>query len=96
MLITCEERVYDQVLEFMDSKTPTENSIVHVINIDIQDNLEEATIGAFLISDMCTMVPIFHLFLYKMFQQSCTSLFVIGSFVSKELLKYYYKKVINK
>jgi RNA polymerase II subunit A C-terminal domain phosphatase SSU72 len=57
ILITCEERVYDQVVEFMDSKTPTDNSIVHVINIDIQDNLEEATIGAFLISDMCLMVP---------------------------------------
>lgn len=56
ILITCEERVYDQVLEYMESKSPTENSIVHVINIDIQDNLEEATIGAFLISDMCLMV----------------------------------------
>lgn len=53
ILITCEERVYDQVLEFMESKAPSDNSIVHVINIDIQDNLEEATIGAFLISDMC-------------------------------------------
>ncbi|XP_063903295.1 RNA polymerase II subunit A C-terminal domain phosphatase SSU72-like [Zophobas morio] len=54
ILITCEERVYDQVVEFMETKTPIENSIVHVINLDIQDNLEEATIGAFLISDMCT------------------------------------------
>lgn len=56
ILISCEERVYDQVLEFMETKTPTDNSIVHVINIDIQDNLEEATLGAFLISDMCLMV----------------------------------------
>lgn len=56
ILITCEERVYDQVLEFMESKTPSDNSIVHVINIDIQDNLEEATIGAFLISDMCMQI----------------------------------------
>lgn len=40
----------------MESKPPMDNSIVHVINIDIQDNLEEATIGAFLISDLCTMV----------------------------------------
>lgn len=58
ILITCEERVYDQVLEFMESKAPSDNSIVHVINIDIQDNLEEATIGAFLISDMCMHVSI--------------------------------------
>jgi len=56
ILVTCEERVYDQVLEFMESKTPIDNSIVHVINIDIQDNLEEATLGAFLISDMVIMM----------------------------------------
>ena len=29
---------------------------VHIINIDIQDNHEEATLGAFLIGDMVTMV----------------------------------------
>ena len=28
----------------------------HIINIDIQDNHEEATIGAFLIGDLVTMV----------------------------------------
>lgn len=56
ILITCEERVYDQVLDYMESKSPSDNSIVHVINIDIQDNLEEATIGAFLISDLCVMM----------------------------------------
>jgi len=28
----------------------------HVINIDIQDNHEEATIGAFMICDLCAMV----------------------------------------
>lgn len=56
VLITCEERVYDQVLEFMENKAPIDNSIVHVVNIDIQDNLEEATIGAFLISDLCSMM----------------------------------------
>ncbi|KRT79507.1 hypothetical protein AMK59_7398 [Oryctes borbonicus] len=56
VLITCEERVYDQVLEYMENREPVDNSIVHVVNIDIQDNLEEATIGAFLISDMCLMM----------------------------------------
>ncbi|XP_019864904.1 RNA polymerase II subunit A C-terminal domain phosphatase SSU72 [Aethina tumida] len=56
LLITCEEKVYDQVIEYMESLTPTNNSIAHVINFDIQDNLEEATIGAFLISDLCTMM----------------------------------------
>lgn len=56
ILITCEERVYDQVLEYMENKEPSDNSIVHVLNIDIQDNLEEATIGAFLISDIVDRV----------------------------------------
>lgn len=58
IIISCEERVYDQVLECMESKEPVDNSTVHVINIDIQDNHEEATIGAFLISDLCMMVNI--------------------------------------
>lgn len=35
----------------------------HVINIDIQDNHEEATIGAFMIVDLCTMVGSFVYFL---------------------------------
>lgn len=60
ILITCEERVYDQVLECMEGREATDNSIVHIINIDIQDNLEEATIGAFLISDLCSKVRLFY------------------------------------
>jgi len=31
----------------------------HVINIDIQDNHEEATIGAFMICDLCALVRSF-------------------------------------
>lgn len=46
----------------MESRTPVDNSIAHVINIDIEDNLEEATIGAFLIGDMCLMVFSFNYF----------------------------------
>lgn len=30
--------------------------VMHLINIDIQDNHEEATIGAFMICEMVTMV----------------------------------------
>lgn len=52
IIITAEERVYDQVIEFMESREPVHNQPVHVINMDIQDNHEEATLGAFLISDM--------------------------------------------
>ncbi|XP_046670555.1 RNA polymerase II subunit A C-terminal domain phosphatase SSU72 [Homalodisca vitripennis] len=54
IIVTCEERVYDQVVEYITNKMPTENASVHVINIDIQDNHEEATIGAFLICEMVT------------------------------------------
>lgn len=56
VLVTCEERVYDQVIDFMESKTPTYNLPVHVINIDIQDNHEEATLGAFAICDLIIMM----------------------------------------
>ncbi|XP_026464098.1 RNA polymerase II subunit A C-terminal domain phosphatase SSU72 [Ctenocephalides felis] len=56
VIITCEERVYDIVLETMESRGGALNKPVHVINIDIQDNHEEATIGAFLISDMVTIM----------------------------------------
>lgn len=40
----------------MESNTPVYNRPVHLINIDIQDNHEEATLGAFLICDMVSMV----------------------------------------
>lgn len=54
VIITCEERVYDQVVEWFGSRKSVSNQPVHIINIDIQDNQEEATIGAFLITDMVT------------------------------------------
>lgn len=56
IIITAEERVYDQVIEFMESREPLHNQPVHVINMDIQDNHEEATLGAFLICDMISEV----------------------------------------
>jgi len=39
----------------------------HVINIDIQDNHEEATIGAFMICDLCAMVGLFWCAVYLSF-----------------------------
>lgn len=42
----------------MESKAPVTNKPVHIINIDIQDNHEEATMGAFLICDLVAMVCI--------------------------------------
>lgn len=37
-------------------RTPVDNTTVHIINIDVQDNHEEATIGAFLICEMALMM----------------------------------------
>ncbi|XP_077293495.1 ssu72 CTD phosphatase [Arctopsyche grandis] len=54
VIITCEERVYDQVVEWISSQPSLYSQPVHVINIDIQDNHEEATLGAFIISDLVT------------------------------------------
>lgn len=56
VIITCEERVYDQVLEDLENREKEDSEACHVINIDIQDNHEEATIGAFMICDLCTML----------------------------------------
>lgn len=52
VVITCEERVYDKALESLEGRIPEENIPVHVINIDIEDNHEEATLGAFMICDL--------------------------------------------
>lgn len=41
IIITAEERVYDQVIEFMESKEPVYNQPVHVINMDIQVKLNK-------------------------------------------------------
>lgn len=56
IIITAEERVYDQALEFFDGQGSSLNQPVHVVNIDIQDNHEEATIGAFLFCDLMQML----------------------------------------
>lgn len=55
---------YFKVVEYMESKPPSDNKPVHVINIDIQDNHEEATMGAFLICDLIAMVR-FYFFFYS-------------------------------
>lgn len=54
VVITAEERVYDQVVEFFETKRNTDNIPVHIINIDITDNHDEAVKGAFIICDLVT------------------------------------------
>ncbi|KAK3699697.1 hypothetical protein QZH41_014673 [Actinostola sp. cb2023] len=53
LIVTAEERVFDQVIEHLGSFEPETYSQVHIVNIDIQDNHEEATLGAFLVCDLC-------------------------------------------
>uniref|UniRef100_A0A914WT38 RNA polymerase II subunit A C-terminal domain phosphatase SSU72 n=1 Tax=Plectus sambesii TaxID=2011161 RepID=A0A914WT38_9BILA len=54
VIICLEERVYDQILEDLQTRESGDGQSVHVINMDIQDNHEEATIGALFVCDLCT------------------------------------------
>ncbi|XP_055471105.1 RNA polymerase II subunit A C-terminal domain phosphatase SSU72 isoform X1 [Psammomys obesus] len=58
LILTCEERVYDQVVEDLNSREQETCQPVHVVNVDIQDNHEEATLGAFLICELCQCVSL--------------------------------------
>lgn len=52
IIFTCEERVYDQVLEHLANRNSSDFHPGHVINMDIQDNHEEATVGAFKLREL--------------------------------------------
>ena len=41
------DMVYPKVVEHFEQRGSKEDVVVHVINIDIQDNQEEATIGEY-------------------------------------------------
>ncbi|OWF37156.1 RNA polymerase II subunit A C-terminal domain phosphatase SSU72-like [Mizuhopecten yessoensis] len=56
IILTCEERVYDQVIEDLESRSKDEMEPVHIINLDIQDNHEEATVGAALICELARLL----------------------------------------
>jgi len=52
IIVTCQERVFDQVLEYMAGRDGMMMRPVHIINVEIKDNHEEATLGAFLIYEL--------------------------------------------
>ncbi|CAD6194432.1 unnamed protein product [Caenorhabditis auriculariae] len=54
IVICLEERVYDQVVDHLTRRTGLTGNVVHVINIDIEDNPEEATLGAFFVAEICS------------------------------------------
>ncbi|XP_064240782.1 RNA polymerase II subunit A C-terminal domain phosphatase SSU72-like [Aotus nancymaae] len=56
LIITCEEKVYDQVVEDLNSREQTTCQPVHVVNVDIPDSQEDAILGAFRICELCQCI----------------------------------------
>nr|XP_045056384.1 RNA polymerase II subunit A C-terminal domain phosphatase SSU72-like [Desmodus rotundus] len=53
LILTCEEQVYNQVVKELNSRKSVTFQLVHVVNLNIRDNFEEASLGAFLFSEFC-------------------------------------------
>lgn len=56
VIFTVEERIFDAVIEELESRGSESYSPVHIININIQDNHDEATFGSFLLHEICEMM----------------------------------------
>ena len=46
----------------MNDREQVSMNLVHVVNVEIRDNHEEATLGSFIIYDLVEKVPIYFLF----------------------------------
>ncbi|KNC82416.1 hypothetical protein SARC_05312 [Sphaeroforma arctica JP610] len=55
IIVSCEERVFDQILQAFDEYEGGMET-VHIVNLDIKDNHEDATIGSFAMNDLCHMI----------------------------------------
>ncbi|CAF1102635.1 unnamed protein product [Adineta steineri] len=52
VIFTVEERIFDQVMEDLENREKRTNELVHIINIDVIDNPEDATLGAFMFCEL--------------------------------------------
>jgi len=58
IILTVEEKVYDQTLEYFSEREAEKETPVHVINMNVVDNPEDATIGAFLLCELAQNLSI--------------------------------------
>ncbi|KAI9506924.1 RNA polymerase II subunit A C-terminal domain phosphatase [Coemansia sp. RSA 1358] len=56
VIFTCEERVFDSVCEELLSRAGMQSRPVHVINIEIEDNHKDASIGAKTILELARLI----------------------------------------
>eukprot|EP00048_Salpingoeca_helianthica_P021058 m.10128 g.10128 ORF g.10128 m.10128 type:complete len:265 (-) comp5543_c0_seq1:52-846(-) len=56
VIVSCEGRVFDQIVLDFSSRPAKSNTAVHVLNVEIKDNPEEAIVGAGLILDLAEML----------------------------------------
>ncbi|TPX71503.1 hypothetical protein SpCBS45565_g01086 [Spizellomyces sp. 'palustris'] len=56
VIISCEERCFDSACEDLDNRPSELNRPVHLLNIEIKDNHEEAAVGGQLILQLVNMI----------------------------------------
>lgn len=56
VIITCEERCFDSVVEDLSNRGQNMNQSTHVINVEIKDNHEDALLGGRAILQLAQMV----------------------------------------
>uniref|UniRef100_A0A8W4FAN2 RNA polymerase II subunit A C-terminal domain phosphatase SSU72 n=1 Tax=Sus scrofa TaxID=9823 RepID=A0A8W4FAN2_PIG len=53
VIFTCEESIYDRVVGHLCAREQETCQPVHVINVDMQDDLEDATLGSLVLCELC-------------------------------------------